>query len=349
MSAARSPTASSPRSPARRPSGCGSRHSRRRSIAISRSTSTATSSSSTPPPSAPSATPARKRSAGRCVELIVPPHLREAHLRGMAQNLGKDLHHPYGRRIEVDAMRADGSLFPIEIVVVRGERGGAPVFLAYLRDLTERKAAERVLAEREEQFRTIAENMPLGLVISDLDTQEPLYINPKARRNLGLGPDEHDREPDPLLGKTRAARDAAPGRSGPRDSLAGRGGAEHAGRSAAQGADVRDAHPVRWSRRDDRRDRRHDRAARDRGGAAGEPGAAECLHGLRPGCGPPARRRRPVPDVQPPHGAADRRAGRGGARPAAHGGAPARGGRRERRAPSPGWSRPARCTSASST
>ncbi|MFO1208284.1 MAG: PAS domain S-box protein [Amaricoccus sp.] len=134
---------------------------------------------------------AREEAIGRpMVDLIVPPHLRAAHLRGMTHNLGKDLHHPYGRRIEVDAMRSDGSLFPIEIVVVRGDRGGAPIFLAYLRDLTERKAAERVLAEREEQFRTIAENMPLGLVISDLATQEPLFINPKARRNLGLGPDE---------------------------------------------------------------------------------------------------------------------------------------------------------------
>ena len=87
-------------------------------------------------------------------------------------------------------MRADGSLFPIEIVVVRGERGGATIFLAYLRDLTERRAAERALAEREAQFRTIAESVPVGLVISEIDTGVPLYINPQARRNLGLGPDE---------------------------------------------------------------------------------------------------------------------------------------------------------------
>ena len=134
---------------------------------------------------------AREEAIGRpIVELIVPPHLRAAHLRGMAHNLGSGVGHPNGRRIEVDAMRSDGSLFPIEVVVVRGQRAGATIFLAYLRDLTERRAAERALAEREEQFRTIAEGVPLGIVISDLATQVPLYVNPKARRNLGIGPDE---------------------------------------------------------------------------------------------------------------------------------------------------------------
>ena len=58
-----------------------------------------------------------------------------------------------------------------------------------MRDLSERRAAERALAEREEQFRTIAESVPLGLVISDIETGMPLYINPQARRNLGLGPE----------------------------------------------------------------------------------------------------------------------------------------------------------------
>ena len=91
------------------------------------------------------------------------------------------------KRVEVDAMRADGTVFPIELVIVKGERGGGPIFLAYMRDLCERRAAERALAEREEQFRTIAESVPIGLVISDLDTGRPLYINPQSRRNLEVG------------------------------------------------------------------------------------------------------------------------------------------------------------------
>ena len=118
-------------------------------------------------------------------ELIIPPHLRADHLRGFARHVaggGSDL---VGRRIEVDAMRADGTVFPIEIVIVKGERGGDTIFIAYMRDLSERRAAERALAEREAQFRTIAESVPVGLVISEIDTGTPLYINPRARKTLG--------------------------------------------------------------------------------------------------------------------------------------------------------------------
>ena len=122
-------------------------------------------------------------------ELIIPPHLRADHLRGFARHVaggGSDL---VGRRIEVDAMRADGTVFPIEIVIVKGERGGDTIFIAYMRDLSERRAAERALAEREAQFRTIAESVPVGLVISEIDTGTPLYINPRARKTLGADAD----------------------------------------------------------------------------------------------------------------------------------------------------------------
>ncbi len=139
----------------------------------------------------------RAEAVGRpLAELIIPPHLRAAHLAGFARHVaggGSDL---VGRRIEVDAMRADGTVFPIEIVIVKGERAGGQIFIAYLRDLTERRAAERALAEREEQFRTIAESVPIGLVISDLETGRPLYINPQSRRNLEVGPDE---QPETLM------------------------------------------------------------------------------------------------------------------------------------------------------
>jgi PAS domain S-box-containing protein len=134
---------------------------------------------------------ARADAIGRpLAELIVPPHLRAALGRGMARNIAAGASSLLGRRIEVDAMRADGTVFPIELVIVRGERGGRTIFLAYLRDLSERRAAERALAEREAQFRTIAETVPIGLVISEVDTGKPLYINPLARSFLGLGVDE---------------------------------------------------------------------------------------------------------------------------------------------------------------
>lgn len=64
------------------------------------------------------------------------------------------------------------------------------------REITDRKLAEaaraeaeRVLAEREAQFRTIAESVPVGLVISEIESARTLYLNPRARAILGIPPD----------------------------------------------------------------------------------------------------------------------------------------------------------------
>ena len=132
----------------------------------------------------------------------------------------------------------------------RASAAASTIFLAYLRDLSERRAAERALAEREEQFRTIAESVPLGLVISDLETGRPLYINPQARRNLGLGPDETLESLLARLGEARAARGAgARGRSSAaRPAPVEVDLAMPSGRRM-QGADLGDAHPLRRPRR----------------------------------------------------------------------------------------------------
>ena len=134
---------------------------------------------------------ARAEALGRpMAELIVPPHLRAAHAAGLARHLATGEARLLGRRIEIDAMRSDGSVFPIELVIVRGDREGGALFLAYLRDLSERRAAEKALAESEARFRTIAESVPVGMLISEIGTGRPLFINAMAREQLGLGPDE---------------------------------------------------------------------------------------------------------------------------------------------------------------
>lgn len=119
-------------------------------------------------------------------ELIVPPSQRAAHARGFGRQLATGHSTILGRRIEVEAMRADGSFIPIELVIVRGSRGGGALFLAYLRDLSERRAAETALAESEARARSIAESVPVGLLISEIGSGRPLFINAMAREQLGL-------------------------------------------------------------------------------------------------------------------------------------------------------------------
>ncbi|HKP19735.1 MAG TPA: EAL domain-containing protein [Gaiellaceae bacterium] len=86
-------------------------------------------------------------------ELIVPPGLRDAHRRGFDRYLATGEGDILGTRLELTAMRADGSEFPVEIAIVRAELPGPPVFTAYLRDITDRRHAEELQRRSEEELK----------------------------------------------------------------------------------------------------------------------------------------------------------------------------------------------------
>ncbi len=78
-------------------------------------------------------------------EVVVPPSLREAHRQGIARYVATGQARILDRRIEITAMRADGSEFPAELTVTRTGPAEAPVFTGYVRDITERQRAEQEL------------------------------------------------------------------------------------------------------------------------------------------------------------------------------------------------------------
>jgi PAS domain S-box-containing protein len=97
----------------------------------------------------------RDEAVGRpMAELIIPPALREAHRAGLSQCLATGEGPLLGVRVEMPAMRADGTEFPVELAISRVEVPGAPLFTAHLRDLTEQNKAE---AEQRELARRLAE------------------------------------------------------------------------------------------------------------------------------------------------------------------------------------------------
>jgi PAS domain S-box-containing protein len=82
---------------------------------------------------------------GDLPEKIVPPSLREACRTGLARYLETGLGQVLDRRIEVPAMRCDGTEFPAEVTLTRTGAPGEAVFTAYLRDITDRQRAEQEL------------------------------------------------------------------------------------------------------------------------------------------------------------------------------------------------------------
>ena len=63
-----------------------------------------------------------------------------------------------GRRVEMTAVRADGSEFPVELAISRIALEGPPSFTCYLRDITERKQSEEAL-QRSGAFLTEAQHL----------------------------------------------------------------------------------------------------------------------------------------------------------------------------------------------
>jgi len=102
-------------------------------------------------------------------ELIIPPSLRRQHRRGLERYLATGHGPVLGNRLELSAMRADGSEFPIELAINRIESQGLPMFTGYIRDITERQRAELALRESEERYRDLVENAHDIIYEHDLD------------------------------------------------------------------------------------------------------------------------------------------------------------------------------------
>jgi PAS domain S-box-containing protein len=94
----------------------------------------------------------------KLADMIIPPSLRERHERGLAHFLATGEAPVIGRRIEMTAMRADGSEFPVELTITRIPSDGPPSFTGYLRDITERKRSEEEL-RRSEAFLAEAQRL----------------------------------------------------------------------------------------------------------------------------------------------------------------------------------------------
>ena len=93
-------------------------------------------------------------------DVIIPPSLREKHRQGLARYLTTGEAQVLGRNIEMTAVRADGSEFPVELAITRIPLDGPPSFTGYLRDITARKQADQNLRASELSLRQLTETIP---------------------------------------------------------------------------------------------------------------------------------------------------------------------------------------------
>ena len=75
-------------------------------------------------------------------EVMIPPNQREAHSIGHQHFIATGEQHLFDKRLELIAMRSDGSEFPVELTITSLHGKGLPLVTGFIRDITKRKKAE---------------------------------------------------------------------------------------------------------------------------------------------------------------------------------------------------------------
>lgn len=130
------------------------------------------------------------------VELIIPERFRAAHNAGLARFLREGVGRMLDRRVEVAALRRDGSEFPVEMTISALHDGPEWTFTAFLQDISDRRDSERererlveelrrALGVTERRFDAVVGSLADPVTIRDRDDRI-VYANPAALSHLGF-------------------------------------------------------------------------------------------------------------------------------------------------------------------
>ncbi|MCD4695340.1 MAG: PAS domain S-box protein [Bacteroidales bacterium] len=92
----------------------------------------------------------------------------------------------YEKPYEAVAIRKDGSKFPCEIQAHMMNYKGETIRLTALRDVSQRKVAEKALIKSERKYRELIENQGEGIILADLK-EKISFANPAAELIFGVG------------------------------------------------------------------------------------------------------------------------------------------------------------------
>jgi len=124
-------------------------------------------------------------------EFIIPPHYREAHLKGMKRFLSTEEGPLLNKTIEMDALNKQGDLFTISLSISPSVIKGRYFFIAFIRDITKRKQLEEEIHRQQQLYESLIKTQSeMGQGIAITENQKIIYANDALCRMYGYEMDE---------------------------------------------------------------------------------------------------------------------------------------------------------------
>ena len=122
---------------------------------------------------------------GQPLTLLMPARYHHAHKQGLARMHSTGKGRVMGSGLEVHGLKKDGTEFPIELSLATWKTMDSSYYSGVLRDISERKKAERAVQESQERFRQLAKHIREVFWMTDPAKQQMLFVSSGYERIWG--------------------------------------------------------------------------------------------------------------------------------------------------------------------
>ena len=135
---------------------------------------------------------------GQNVKMLMPEPYRGEHDQYLRNYRETGITKIIGIGREVVGLRKDGSTFPVDLGISEMYQGETRMFIGTVRDITERKAAEKKLEQTTQKMQLILNSAGEGIYGLDLEGKTT-FANPQALKILGYSEEELHGQPQHAL------------------------------------------------------------------------------------------------------------------------------------------------------